>query len=112
MAQLDVPLQRLAPVLGDQLTGSAVSFQGFLGVGVLRQLGLAAHKGTVLLQILLCLESQMQCNWLSTRLTEKEAHFSVRNQRKVEGKQGPQPSHSLGWPQGKGPLLTHSPQVS
>lgn len=54
-AQLGVLLQTLAPVLGEQLTGSAVSFQGFLGVGVLRQLGLAAHEGTILLQLLLCL---------------------------------------------------------
>lgn len=44
---------RLAPVLGDQLVGSAVGVQGFLGVGVLRQLGLAARKRTVLLQIFL-----------------------------------------------------------
>lgn len=56
-AQLGVLLQTLAPVLGEQLTGSAVSFQGFLGVGVLRQLGLAAHEGTILLQLLLCLTS-------------------------------------------------------
>lgn len=77
-AQLGALLQTLAPVLGEQLTGSAVSFQGFLGVGVLRQLGLAAHKGTVLLQILLCLESQMQCSWLCTRLTEEGVvHFRV-----------------------------------
>lgn len=71
----DVLLHRLAPILGEQLTGSAVSLQGFLGMGVLRQLGLAAHKGTVLLRVFLCLESQMQCSWLRTRLTEKGVRF-------------------------------------
>lgn len=75
-APLSALLQRLAPVLGDQPTGSAVSFQGFLGVGVLRQLGLAAHKGAVLLQILLCLESQMQPSWLCARLTEGSSLLS------------------------------------
>lgn len=47
--------RRLAAVLGQQLVGSAVSLQGVLGVEVLRQLGLAAHQGPVLLQVLLCL---------------------------------------------------------
>lgn len=51
---------RLAAILGQQLVGSAVSLQGVLGVEVLRQLGLAAHQSPVLLQVLLCLESQTQ----------------------------------------------------
>lgn len=51
---------RLAAVLGQQVVGSAVSLQGVLGVEVLRQLGLAAHQSPVLLQVLLCLESQTQ----------------------------------------------------
>lgn len=46
----------LAAVLGQQRVGSAVSLQGDLGVGLLRQLGLAADQGPVLLQVLLCLE--------------------------------------------------------
>lgn len=54
------PGGRLAAILGQQLVGSAVSLQGVLGVEVLRQLGLAAHQGPVLLQVLLCLELQRQ----------------------------------------------------
>lgn len=46
----------LAAVLGQQRVGSAASLQGVLGVGLLRQLGLAADQGPVLLQVLLCLE--------------------------------------------------------
>lgn len=46
----------LAAVLGHQLVRSAVGLQGVLGVGVLRQLGLAAHARPVLLQILLGLQ--------------------------------------------------------
>lgn len=69
------PELALAPILGEQLVGSAVSFQGFLGVGVLRQLGLAACKRTVLLRIFLCLELKTQWSWLHTKLSEKGAHF-------------------------------------
>lgn len=50
----------LAPVLGQQLVGSAVSLQGVLGEEVLRQLGLAAHQGPLLLQIFLGLEVKTQ----------------------------------------------------
>lgn len=71
------PGPRLAPVLRGQLIGSAVSFQGFLGVGVLRQLGLAARKRTVLLRIFLCLEVKMQRCWLQTKLSEQRVHFGV-----------------------------------
>ena len=58
-AQLGVLLQTLAPVLGEQLTGSAVSFQGFLGVGVQSKLWLAAHEGTIILQLHLSLGNRI-----------------------------------------------------
>lgn len=50
----------LAPVLGQQLVGSAVSLQGVLGEEVLRQLGLAAHQRPLLLQVFLGLEVKTQ----------------------------------------------------
>lgn len=101
----DAAPRRLAAVLGGQLISPAVSFQGFLGVGVLRQLGLAACKRTVLLRIFLCLELEMQWRWLQTKLSEKQAYFWGGGQRITSRHMCLTHSLLAPWPQGNGVCL-------